>query len=113
VAVTDIHIRIEPKLPIPPSPRTGNNEQQYRVFFEDEEIGVWRVPECSAARWLLANGKAERTDTLRTDRGLYGRVGWFANRTINEKGTPRHVKWVAMPSRVFTGAASDEVSDGS
>ena len=111
--MTDIHIRIERKRAsatnwIAPSPRTGNNEQQYSVFFEGEEIGVWRVPECSAARWLLDHGKAERADTLRTDRGLYGRVGWFADRTVNEKGTPRHVKWVAMPSRVFTGTASEE-----
>ena len=109
--MTDIHIRIERKLPIPPSPRTGNNEQQYRVFLDGEQIGVWRVPECSAARWLLANGKAEREDTLRTDRGLYGGVGWFADRTVNEKGSPRHVKWAAMPPRVFTGTASEDISD--
>ena len=100
--MTDIHIRIERKRAsatnwIAPSPRTGNNEQQYSVFFEGEEIGVWRVPECSAARWLLDHGKAERADTLRTDRGLYGRVGWFADHTVNEKGTPHHVRWVPMP----------------
>jgi len=116
--MTDIHIRIERKRAsdtnwITPSPRTGNNEQQYTVFFEGEEIGSWRYPEGAAARWLLANGKAERTDTLRTFHDgmpcLHGRVGWFADRTVNETGTPRHVKWSAMPARVFTGTASEEI----
>jgi hypothetical protein len=70
-------------------------EQQYRVFFEGEEIGSWRVPEHAAARWLLERGKAQRSDTLRTG-GMSGGVGWFADHTVNEKGTPRVVKWVAM-----------------
>jgi hypothetical protein len=104
--MADIFIRIERKRAsdanwITPSPRTGNNEQQYRVFFEGEEIGSWRVPECSAARWLLEHGKAERSDTLRTYRGqwrsLWGSVGWFADRTVSETGTPHHVKWAPMP----------------
>lgn len=110
--MTDIHIRIERKLPVPPSPRTGNNEQQYRVFFEDKEIGTWRYPEGAAARWLLANGKAERTDTLRTFHNgpaMRGSVGWFADHTVSEKGTPKHVKWVPMPPRVFMGTPSEEI----
>lgn len=115
--MTDIHIRIERKLPIAPSPRTGNNEQQYRVFFEGEEIGSWRIPEHEAARWLLANGKAERTDTLRTIHGgmpaMRGSVGWFADRTVAEgEGVPRFVKYVPMSeaakaaARLSTGTAS-------
>lgn len=115
--MTDIRIRIERKLPIPAAPRTGNNEQQYRVFFEDEEIGTWRVPECSAARWLLEHGKAERADTLRTFHNgpaMRGSVGWFADHTVSEtdKHGLRIVKWVPMPEgakgrpRVLTGTAS-------
>jgi hypothetical protein len=112
--MTDIVIVIERKRHdeghwIKPAPPTGNTEQQYRVWFDGKEIGVWRVPSCSAARWLLANGKAERSDTLRTRRLIEGEevpcmkgaVGWFADRTVDEgdsrDGTPRWVKWRPMP----------------
>jgi hypothetical protein len=112
--MTDIIIVIERKRYdkehwIKPAPKTGNTEQQYRVWFEGEEIGSWRVPECSAARWLLDHGKATRDDTLRTLRrfqsgdfpSMTGRLGWFADRTVTESdsqgGTPRFVKWRPMP----------------
>ena len=34
----------------------------YHARFDGELIGTWRVPECDAARWLLANGHATRDD---------------------------------------------------
>jgi hypothetical protein len=97
---------------VKPAPKTGNTEQQYRVFFEGEEIGSWRIPEHEAARWLLAQGKAQRSDTLRTRRrvndaetpSMKGSVGWFADHTIRESdsqgGTPRLAKWKPMPEGV-------------
>ena len=122
--MTDRIIRIERNRAsaanwIKPSPRNGNNEQQYRVLFEDGEIGVWRYPEHAAARWLLANGKAERTDTLRTIHdgmpAMRGGVGWFADRTVAEgEETPRWIKHVPMSeaskaaARLLTGTASDD-----
>jgi hypothetical protein len=36
----------------------------YAADYQGERIGEWRVPECDAARWLLANGKAARSDVL-------------------------------------------------
>ena len=112
--MTDIIIVIERKRYdkehwIKPAPKTGNTEQQYRVWFAGEEIGSWRYPEHAAARWLLEHGKAERSDTLRTRRlidgkeipSMKGGVGWFADHTVSESdsqgGTPRFVKWRAMP----------------
>jgi hypothetical protein len=105
---------------IKPAPRTGNTEQQYRVFFEGEEIGSWRVPEHEAARWLLAQGKAQRSDTLRTrlrvdgveTPSMRGNVGWFADYTVNESdskgGAPRLVRWQPMPEGVKTGTGKGE-----
>jgi hypothetical protein len=108
---------------------TGNAEQQYRVVFEGEEIGVWRIPEHEAARWLLAQGKAERADPLRTRRlidgketpSMTGSVGWFADHTVTESdkrgGTRRFIKWRPMPEGAFavtrerSGTASEEISD--
>lgn len=98
---------------IKPAPRTGNTEQQYRVWFEDEAIGSWRYPEGEAARWLLKHGKAERSDTLRTRRliggqqrpSMRGSVGWVADHTVSETdkqgGTPHWVKWLPMPEGVW------------
>jgi hypothetical protein len=108
---------------IKPAPKTGNTEQRYRVWLEGKDIGSWRVPECAAARWLLANGKAQRTDTLRTFRGetpsLVGGVGWFADHTVSENdkgdGTPRFIKWRPMPEglKVQYGSESKSPSDDS
>lgn len=115
---------------IRPSPPDTNTEQTYRVFYEGAEIGVWRVPSCSAARWLLEHGKAERSDTLRMRRlidgeevpSMRGAVGWFADRTVSENdkqgGTPRWVKWRPMPEgvRSLSGGGvkvpSEDFSDG-
>jgi hypothetical protein len=104
---------------IAPSPRTGNNEQQYRVYFEREEIGSWRYPEHSAARWLIEHGKAERTDLLRTRRlidgaeipSMRGSVGWFADTTVieDDNGPPRWAKYTPFPTARFsTGTPSDD-----
>jgi hypothetical protein len=106
---------------IRPAPRTGNTEQQYRVLFDGQEIGSWRYPEGAAARWLLANGKAKRTDTLRTFHDgmfcLRGSVGWFADHTISEtdKGGLRVVKWRAMPEglKIMSGGESGPSSEPS
>jgi hypothetical protein len=55
----------------PTSPRrpTGNSETRYRVRYSDRELGVWRDPEHSAARFLVDNGLAGRGDTVRFFRG--------------------------------------------
>jgi hypothetical protein len=126
--MTDIIIVIEQKRAsatnwIAPSPRTGNNEQQYRVYFGGEEIGSWRLPEHEAARWLLEHGKAERSDLLRTRRlidgeqiaSMMGSVGWFADRTVAEgEAPPRWAKHVPMSegakaaARLSTGTPSDD-----
>jgi hypothetical protein len=103
----DLIIRIERKRYddrhwIKPSPPRGNSEQQYRVFYGGEEIGSWSDPECAAARWLLAQGKAHRSDMLVTYRGrkpsLTGKIGWFADHAVKDgpDGTPRFVKHVPM-----------------
>jgi hypothetical protein len=80
----------------------------YAVDYQGERIGQWRDPSCDAARWLLANGKAERSDTLIMTRGgkpaMRGGVGWLADRTVteNDKVSPRWAKW-----RPFGGLPSD------
>lgn len=104
-----------------PSRATGNSEQQYNVFYEGELIGSWGCPECAAARWLIAQGKAKRGDRLLTFRryddkpdiaSLFGSVGWFADRTVKEDGgtgTPRWVKYVPFPgATLVTGSATEE-----
>ena len=78
---------------------------RYRISFGGKEIGVWRDPESSAARYLLDNGLASRGDTLQTYRGddpcFRGQVGWLADRRVTEDdshgGTPRFVKWTPSP----------------
>jgi hypothetical protein len=71
----------------------------YAADYQGERIGEWRVPECDAARWLLANGKAARSDVLVTTRAgrpaMRGAVGWLADRAVseNEKTSPRWAKW--------------------
>ena len=39
-------------------------KHKHAATYRGEHIGEWRVPECDAARWLLANGHATRDDTL-------------------------------------------------
>jgi hypothetical protein len=87
---------------------------RYRVFFEGTEIGIWKDPECSAARWLLNKGRADRGDVLRVYRGetpfMKGSVGWFADRRVSEteKTSPTFVKWTPFPdARRQPGTASD------
>lgn len=101
--MAEVRIQIERVRPKPARP-TGNSETRYRVLYKGREIGVWRVPSCSAARWLLDHGEAIREDTLRIYRGeqpsMTGGVGWFADRTVTESdtqgGTPRFVRWKPM-----------------
>lgn len=77
---------------------------RYRISFNGAEIGVWKDPECSAARWLIDNGKAERVDTLQFYRGddpaLRGQAGWLADRRLEETATvsPHFVKWKPFPA---------------
>lgn len=101
-----------------PSPPTGNNEQQYRVFYEGQEIGSWACPECDAARWLVARGFAQRSDRLLTfrryedapdRRSMTGGVGWFADRTVieDDNGPIRWGKFRPFPTARFsTGSPS-------
>src|SRR6516162_759112 len=92
---------------VPPKPcfnPKGNTETRYRAIHNGETLGVWRDPECSAARRLVELGLADRADTLETYRGdqrcMTGRIGWFADRRAVEgggAGTPRFVKWRPPP----------------
>ena len=96
------HIQIErvpPKVCVNPR---SNTETRYRALYNQQEIGVSRVPECDAARWLLDQKLANRDDVLVVYRGstpcLRGSLGWFADHTIRENdvynnGTPSLVKW--------------------
>jgi hypothetical protein len=74
-------------------------KHKYAATYRGERIGEFRVPECDAARWLLANGHAARDDTLTICRNgrpaLSGSVGWFADSTVeeNEKVSPRWRKF--------------------
>ena len=83
-------------------------KHKYAASYLGERIGEWRVPECDAARWLLANGKAASDDTLVSCRNgrpaLTGSVGWLADKTVleGEKDSPRFAKW-----RPFAMAPSD------
>lgn len=76
----------------------------YQAAYLGEVIGKWRVPECSAARWLLEHGYAQPSDILITTwergaRSMSGKVGWFAKRTIaeSEKAGPRWSKFHPDP----------------
>jgi hypothetical protein len=78
------------------------------VTYQGEHIGQWRVPSCEAARWLLAHGKAQRSDllimTLDGAPAMRGGIGWLADRTVteNDKIGPRWSKW-----RPFAGLPSE------
>jgi hypothetical protein len=61
----------------------------------------------SLARQLLAEGKAERGDTLKTlykgNPSMTGLVGWFADHCVLEtaKDGPRYAKWRPFPVDAF------------
>jgi hypothetical protein len=83
-------------------------KHKYAAAYQGERIGEFRVPECDAARWLLANGRATRDDRLIVCRNgrpaMRGSIGWLAARTVieNEKESPRWAKY-----RPFSMAPSD------
>ena len=112
-------IQLERVRPQPCSNPKSNTETRYRVLFEGMEIGVWRDPECSAARYLVDNGLAARGDTLRTYRGdercMSGSVGWFADRRVDEgdgkDGTPRFAKWRPNPFAALRGVSQKPALD--
>jgi len=74
-------------------------KHKYAATYRDERIGEFRVPECDAARWLLANGHATRDDTLTVCRNggpaMRGSIGWLAAHTVleGERESPRFAKW--------------------
>jgi hypothetical protein len=100
-----------------PSSQDANTELRFRVWFEGEEIGIWRDPGHSAARWLVDRGKAKREDALRIVHNgapaLRGSVAWFADHQVrdDDKTGLRVVKWMPSPfatqPRPGEGAASD------
>jgi hypothetical protein len=96
-------IQLERVRPQPCSNPNSNTETRYRVLFEGNEIGLWRDPEHSAARYLVDHGRASREDTLRTWRGdtpcLKGKVGWFAGRRVKEddRAGIRVARWTPNP----------------
>jgi hypothetical protein len=98
-------LRLEMVRPNAPASPTGNSETRYRVFYGERELGLWRDPEHSAARFLIDNGLAGRADVIRTFRGeklcMTGSVGWFADRRTEEtdEGGPRTVKWRPFAGR--------------
>jgi hypothetical protein len=63
-------------------------QDRYFATYRGELLGEFRVPECEAVRWLLANGHAAPNDTLIMCRdgrpALTGSVGWLADRTVEE-----------------------------
>jgi hypothetical protein len=81
---------------------TKTSNSRYAVSYDGETIGEWRVPECSAARWLLEQGLAAEGDKLTSYRDglpcLMGSVGWFAAHTVieNEKAGPVWRKWTPI-----------------
>ena len=84
---------------------TGNSETRYRVRLGERDLGVWRDPEHSAARFLLDNGLASRGDTIRTVRkggevGLVANVGWLADHvTMEDDRRGLHLtKWRPFPA---------------
>jgi hypothetical protein len=89
---------------------------RYRASFLGEPIGEWRVPECDAARWLIAYGAA-LDDTLTTYRGdtlcFTGQVAWLAARTVMEsdKFGPRWRKWEPHPG-IAPPASRGSAQDG-
>jgi hypothetical protein len=80
-------------------------------------------PSCDAARWLLANGKAARSDVLVICHAgrpaMRGNVGWLADRSVteNDKVSPRWAKWrpfqIKPSDRPATvcGSAADALLD--
>jgi hypothetical protein len=115
--MVDRTIQLERVRPLPSAPNT-NTETRYRATFEGQAIGVWRDPECSAARWLVDNGLASREDVLRTYRGdkpcMSGSVGWFADRRVKEDGrdgTPRFLKWTPNPFAALPRTGQKPLSD--
>jgi len=88
----------------------------YSTSYLGELIGEWRVPSCDAARWLLANGKANREDKLTICRegrpALSGSVGWLAGHTVeeNDKVSPRWIKY--RPFVLGTLDSAETLDDG-
>jgi hypothetical protein len=87
-----------------PSDKMGEPwPQRYCVSFGGKEIGVWKDPESSAARWLIEHGRAAKEDTLQFYRGddpaFRGQVGWLADRAVREDAnhSPTFVKWRPFP----------------
>jgi hypothetical protein len=74
------------------------------TIFNGTEIGCWRVPECAAARWLLAHGYAKPDDQLVTTRNgrpvMRASIRWLATHTVeeNDRGRPRWRRWRAFGS---------------
>jgi hypothetical protein len=113
-------IQLERVRPSPCSNPNSNTETRYRVLFEGAEIGVWKDPECSAARYLVDNSLAARDDVLKTYRGdtpsMSGSIGWFADRRVVEDGrdgTPRFVKWRPNPFAASRRSGQKPASDES
>jgi hypothetical protein len=98
--------------PSPCSNPGSNTETRYHVMFEGAEIGRWRDPECSAARWLVDNRRAARDDVLQTYRRRYAlpeRRGRLVRRPASRrKGRPRqgrHAEIHQMASKPVRGQA--------
>jgi hypothetical protein len=87
-------------------------KHKYAASYQGERIGEFRVPECDAARWLLANGHAARDDTLTICRNgspaMIGGVGWLADHTVeeNEKVSPRWRKFRPFGLKPADGPAT-------
>lgn len=113
----DVRIELEKVRPEASGPKS-NSETRYRVRFEGREIGIWRDPEHSAARWLVDQGLAKREDRLRVVHdgvpASRGSMAWFADHRIeeNDRQGLRVVKW--RPNPFATGGRTPEktASDG-
>jgi hypothetical protein len=96
-----IDIQLERVKPKPCANPRSNTETRYRVLFHGKAIGVWRDPECSAARYLVDQRIVARKDILRAYHGdklcLSGGVGWFADHIVVETPSLRVARWRPHP----------------
>lgn len=82
--MTEIAIQIERALKANGLPITP---YRYRTTYNGEELGVWEAPACPAARVLVQKG-VSRDAVMVIYRGsapsMRGKVGWFADRQIED-----------------------------
>jgi hypothetical protein len=117
--MAEFDLFLEHVRPNVPSPPGGNTETRFRVKLADgRELGTWRDPEHSAARFLIDNGLAERGDVARFSLGgvacSRAGVGWLADTRVEETDRvgPRVVKWKPFLGRGASALLPSGAEDG-